>query len=100
MMRPNRISKARGVIRRFFLNTFRPGYVKNQIKLRRGTCKQCGHCCHLAFRCPFLTETGKCLVYHKGRPMQCKTFPIDERDLAEIGRECGYYFLDGQHGKS
>jgi hypothetical protein len=88
----NKFSKWRGVIRRFFLNRFRKEYVKNQMGLRKGECKQCGRCCQLAFRCPFLTKAGKCLIYHKGRPMSCITFPIDRRDLDDVGSGCGYFF--------
>ena len=100
MILQNRFSKLKGVFRRFFLNRFRREYVKNQMKLRKGACYQCGQCCQLAFRCAFLTNLGKCLIYHNGRPKQCKTFPIDERDLAEVDGECGYFFLDEQHSKS
>ena len=85
-------NKWSGVIRRFFLNKFNKEYVKNQMGLRKGECKQCGRCCQLAFRCPFLTKAGKCFVYHKGRPMSCITFPINKRDLDEVGSECGYFF--------
>ncbi len=94
MILQNRSSKLKGVFRRFFLNIFRREYVRNQMKLRKGECCQCGQCCQLAFRCLLLTNSGKCLIYHKGRPKQCKTFPIDERDLAEVDGECGYFFLD------
>jgi Fe-S-cluster containining protein len=53
---------------------------------------QCGKCCSLVFRCPFLNRENQCTIYHKGRPRHCKTFPLDNKDLQDIGGECGYYF--------
>lgn len=87
-----RISGFRGQIRRLYLNYFRKGYVERQLEIRKGYCKQCGKCCELSFKCFFLTKTRKCIIYHKGRPKHCKTFPLDERDLRDIKGECGYYF--------
>jgi hypothetical protein len=87
-----RFSGFKGQIRRLFLNYVRPSYVDDQLKKRKGDCKQCGKCCELAYKCPFLTESRKCIVYHKGRPKQCTTFPLDKRDLEDITGECGYFF--------
>ena len=64
----------------------------------------CGKCCQLVIPCPFLEGQEKtaeadhltCLIYHKGRPPQCIAFPIDERDLADVNFQCGYYFLDAK----
>ena len=88
-----RLSRLKGVIRRMFLCNFRKSYVKRQLSYRSGQCNQCGKCCELAFRCPFLTKSRACLIYERGRPEQCKIFPIDQRDLNEIDGVCGYYFV-------
>ncbi len=87
-----------GKMRRFFLGIFRPLYIKRQMALRRGACKRCGNCCAIAFSCPFLkTADGitACAIYGF-RPSQCALFPIDERDLAEIPKGCGFYFKAGK----
>ena len=86
--------KLKGVVRRLYLNRFKQAYVRNQISIREGECYQCGQCCKLVFRCPFLNKAGRCLIYHKGRPMQCRTFPIDGRDLEEVDGKCGYLFME------
>ena len=96
-----RLSKWRGVIRRQCLNQFRQDYVKNQLRLRKGECSQCGRCCNIAFKCPFLTKAKKCLIYDKGRPMNCRTFPLDARDQADVGPKCSYSFVaDDQANQS
>jgi Fe-S-cluster containining protein len=63
--------------------------------MRVGDCNQCGKCCEILFRCPFLTrideETSICSIY-ENRPKQCGSFPIDERCLAEVGFDCTYSF--------
>ena len=88
-----RLSRFKGLTRRIILNYFRKGYVEKQLSRRRGKCNQCGKCCELAFRCPFLIESRKCLIYNLWRPMHCKSFPLDQNDLKEVGGECGYYFV-------
>jgi hypothetical protein len=85
----------KGKIRRFFLPKLYPDYVKKQLDIRQGKCLQCGKCCVMLYRCPFLKGSGdniRCLIYNSFRPRQCKLFPIDERDLQEIGGPCGYSF--------
>lgn len=81
-----------GEVRRIYLNYLNKQYVSKQLATRRGDCKQCGKCCSLVFRCPFLNKENKCIIYHKGRPRHCKTFPMDQKDLQDIGGDCGYYF--------
>ena len=87
-----RISGLKGQLRRLIYNFARKNYVEEQLKKRKGYCKQCGKCCELAYKCFFLTQSRKCTVYHKGRPKQCTTFPLDQKDLDDIPGECGYYF--------
>ena len=82
-----------GKLRRMWLCTFRPGYVRAQLARRRGACLQCGRCCRLAFRCPMLARGNKCLIYTVARPRNCTMFPLDARDLAEVGNQCGYRFV-------
>ena len=71
-----------GKVRRFWLAHFRPGYVRRQASRRRGRCARCGGCCSLGLRCPWLSGTNHCTIYER-RPIQCRLFPIDERDLRD-----------------
>ncbi len=84
-----------GKIRRFLLVHFRQDYIRQQLTIRAGTCRQCGTCCNLLFTCPMLTKGGRCFAYGTCRPGACKVFPIDKRDIAEVelcGHHCGYSF--------
>ncbi|MBW2056599.1 MAG: hypothetical protein JRH07_08875 [Deltaproteobacteria bacterium] len=84
-----------GKVRRFYLVHFKKGYVQRQLALRRGKCHQCGRCCSFLFVCPMLTRQGLCSSYDRFRPMVCKVFPIDQRDIDEVtlsGGQCGYRF--------
>ena len=88
------LSKAWSKFRRFFLCLTNKGYVEAQEENRSGECFSCGKCCMLPFRCPFLLGDEfnyRCGIY-KDRPDQCRAFPIDERDLADVGFQCGYSF--------
>lgn len=90
-------SPFRGKLRRIYLTTFRRGYVEKSIRERKGECLQCGRCCRLLFRCPFLSRDNRCRIYNRKRAMSCVTFPIDARDLADVSGVCGYYFEDDHH---
>ena len=71
--------------------------MEEQQKSRYGDCFQCGKCCSLLLKCPFLEGpewNTKCAIYHKGRPKQCEAFPIDHKDLHDVEFLCGYYFND------
>ena len=90
------ISRLGNKIRRFLLCAVKPQYVEAQILHRGGECVQCGKCCKLVFKCPFLggtDENPRCMVYD-GRPKPCFAFPINERDLADVNFQCGYFFTD------
>ena len=92
-----------GKTRRFYLVHFRKGYVKRQLKLRRGQCRQCARCCNLIFKCPLLSKEGLCLSYDKYRWAVCKVFPIDQRDIDDIavcGGRCGYHFKGNDHNNA
>ncbi len=87
-----RLRNLKGEVRRIFFNYVMRSYVRRQLQMRKGSCMQCGKCCSLVFRCPFLNQENRCAIYHKGRFSHCKTFPLDQRDLRDIGGQCGYYF--------
>ncbi|MFA4944962.1 MAG: hypothetical protein WC789_09715 [Lentisphaeria bacterium] len=87
--------QVRGKLRRWWLVTFRPGYVRRQLARREGECGQCGVCCGLGNTCPVLHFKKHCLIYHGYRPRACRFFPIDERDLRDVelaGGHCQYRF--------
>lgn len=84
-----------GKVRRFWMVHFRKRFVKQQLLVRGGDCRQCGACCNLLFTCPMLMRQGRCFVYGYCRPGACKVFPIDQRDIDEVrlcGGRCGYRF--------
>ncbi|MBW1853815.1 MAG: YkgJ family cysteine cluster protein [Deltaproteobacteria bacterium] len=87
-----RLARAKGVVRRITLNKFKKKYTEKQLDCREGTCIQCGKCCELAFKCPFLNKSRMCRIYNVWRPTHCRTFPLDKRDIKEIDGECGYLF--------
>ena len=92
-----RARQAHGKLRRFVTATFRKQEVIAQLALRRGECNRCGACCEILFKCPFLKKHGdgttSCGIY-EDRPNQCRLFPIDRRDLAEVRGTCSYYFIE------
>jgi hypothetical protein len=82
-------------VRRFFICHFEKGLVASNLKRRRGECLQCGRCCKLVYRCPMLVgnkNSMRCLIYNTGRPEQCRVFPLNTSDLADVNFRCGYYF--------
>ena len=88
-----------GKARRLFLGLLCRRYVRESIARRTGECLRCGACCRLAYRCQFLRHTGDVTEcrFHKQRPLNCRLFPIDERDLADRDivaphSRCGYGF--------
>ena len=92
-----RARQAQGKLRRFVSSNFRKEDVVEKLALRRGDCNRCGACCELLFKCPFLKKhddgTSTCGIY-EDRPNQCRLFPIDRRDLAEVRGTCSYYFIE------
>lgn len=89
-----------GRVRRFCLNVMRPGSVRERVARRHGACQRCGACCQLGSRCRHLRfENGLavCACYDGQRPLNCRTFPIDARDLTDRDlvlpeRSCGFYW--------
>ena len=88
-----------GKVRRLYLGKLRPAYVRQSAARRHGECRRCGACCKLGLRCRRLDEdaTPATCVRHESRPMNCRVFPIDERDLADRDlvcpdAPCGYCF--------
>ncbi|MGA1196816.1 MAG: YkgJ family cysteine cluster protein [Candidatus Latescibacterota bacterium] len=100
---PNTFQRVRrqtfGKIRRFFLLRFQENYVEKQMESRQGECNQCGNCCEILFRCPFLVKvedgSSLCSIY-ENRPKQCAAFPIDEKCLSEVDFDCTYTFDNTQ----
>lgn len=89
-----RLLHVKGLIRRIMVNYFKgKNFVEKRLSRRRDDCKQCGKCCELAFRCLFLTPSRRCFIYNMCRPGHCRTFPLGQKDLDEIGGECGYFFV-------
>jgi hypothetical protein len=94
----------RGALRRFYLNTFRPAYVREQLSRRQGECLRCGACCHLGhlgngkcLRLRPLPDGGTTCLFYNCRTSNCRTFPIDPRDLADRDLiaptlPCGYHW--------
>jgi hypothetical protein len=60
---------------------------------RTGKCVECGECCRLPFKCPFLREKNgksKCIIY-KFRPLNCRKYPRTAKE--HITKEtCGFRF--------
>jgi hypothetical protein len=89
-----------GRLRRMYLATFRPGYVRRSLARRVGDCNRTGACCRLMFTCPLLerrTDPVRCRI-HEYKPSVCRLFPIDERDLRDRDiiapdTPCGFSFL-------
>mgnify|MGYP000645023600 CR=1 FL=1 len=84
------LRKLWGMARRYYLTHFRQEYVESQKEIRQGECGRCGTCCKIVFDCPYLEEDNECTVYEE-RALQCRAFPIDERDLEEVP-ECEFRF--------
>jgi hypothetical protein len=86
--------QASGKVRRFLQVQFRPQQVEALLTRRQGECDRCGDCCKILFRCPFLTHDANgdslCRIYQY-RFEQCRHYPIQPRDLAEVTR-CSYTF--------
>ncbi|EKD27742.1 MAG: hypothetical protein ACD_79C00596G0001 [uncultured bacterium] len=61
---------------------------------RTGTCKSCGSCCKLVFKCPWLKfdENGKsfCKIYSH-RPLSCKKYPRTSSEFV-TANICGFKF--------
>ena len=92
-----RARQVHGKLRRFVSANFRKEEVIAALALRRGECNRCGACCEILFKCPFLKKhrdgTTSCGIY-EDRPNQCRLFPIEQRDLAEVRGTCSFYFIE------
>jgi hypothetical protein len=99
-----RLRLLRGKLRRFYLGLFDRRYVRERRAQRVGECTRCGACCQLVFRCQLLRDNGdvtECRFHHY-RPLNCRLFPVDERDLADRDlvapdTPCGFRF--GRRGE-
>ena len=92
-----RARQVQGKLRRFVNIRFRKDEVIEKLALRRGECNRCGACCEILFKCPFLKKhtdgTTTCGIY-EDRPDQCRLYPIERRDLAEVRGQCSFYFIE------
>jgi len=62
-------------------------------KNREGHCIDCGKCCYLPNKCPFLKIEGDkshCSIY-KIRPLNCRKYPRTEAEWL-TPESCGYHF--------
>jgi hypothetical protein len=89
-----------GKLRRAYLITCRPDFVRRNLTRRVGACARTGACCQLMFECQALDRSNPCaactIYLHRGP--NCSIFPIDERDLRDRDRimperPCGYRFI-------
>ena len=94
-----------GKIRRLCLGAFQSGYIKSKEQSRQGECLRCGTCCKLLYACPHLEEledgATECRI-HEERPINCRIFPVDARDLKDRdiiagklnSKPCGFTFVE------
>jgi hypothetical protein len=101
----NKLRLLWGTPRRFLLNLFRPGYVRESLAQRSGECLRCGACCRLVVKCIFCFKDKAglpaCRSYNF-RNANCSKFPFDSRDIADRDliaphSPCGYSW--GRKGK-
>lgn len=82
-------------LRYWFIMTFAHHYLFDNLKKRKGACKECGRCC--GNHCPYKDkETNLCKVYNN-RPQWChQHFPVDKISLELAGLKgiCGFYWDD------
>jgi|UniRef100_A0A7C3QT72 hypothetical protein len=92
-------NRLKGKLRRFLLCLLYPSRVQESVRKREGECDQCGACCKIVLSCPFLIEYGShtaCRIYNSFRPMACRTFPLDQRDIEDVEHHCTFFFPDKQ----
>ena len=80
--------------RYYYITTFKPEYVIQQIRLRKGKCPpNCPVSCCIG--CKNLTNGRRCGIYKK-RPQHCRDDPVDRFDkwmLERIyGKGCALYW--------
>ena len=65
---------------------------------RKGSCVNCGQCCRMVFKCPFLkykNNKAYCLIY-SFRPLSCKKYPRTEKECLTT-RTCGFKFIKDEN---
>eukprot|EP01108_Squamamoeba_japonica_P009604 TRINITY_DN9059_c0_g1_i1.p1 TRINITY_DN9059_c0_g1~~TRINITY_DN9059_c0_g1_i1.p1 ORF type:complete len:166 (+),score=2.55 TRINITY_DN9059_c0_g1_i1:45-500(+) len=92
-----------GVFRRWHIAEFTPEVIAERASKRLGDCHRCGACCGMTLTCKHLERDGdvtRCKVYGVCQPIQCGAFPLDRRDLRELGPgvRCGFHFADDDAG--
>jgi hypothetical protein len=80
--------------RLFYLSTFKPEYLIEQIRLRKGSCPpSCGVCC--SDKCEHKGKDNRCKDY-ENRPQRCRDAPMDRFDVLMLenvyGHRCFLYW--------
>lgn len=68
-------------------------------KNRQGHCSNCGKCCYLPKKCPFLKidgDKGYCSIYSI-RSLNCRKYPRTEAECL-TKETCSYRFINDQNG--
>lgn len=89
------------VLRRRYYVHLRPGYVREQIRKRKGVCGYHG-CYDLSIlsriynvylrKCLSKEDRTRCLFW-KNLPAECQIYPLDEKDkIPETGSYCNFYW--------
>ncbi len=70
-------------------------------KNREGHCQNCGKCCYLPNKCPFLKidgDKGYCSIY-KVRSLNCRKYPRTEKECL-TKESCGFRFKANNNEKN
>lgn len=94
------IGTIKRALRRKYYIWFRPIYIKEQMKKRRGICGKHGCCDFSIFqklkKCPNLSkeDSTKCLRWDN-LPKICQIYPLDEKDkIPETKDYCNFHWED------
>jgi len=85
-------------LRRLFYIRFRRKYVAEQLRKRKGTCKNCGCCATMIIPCKhFDKKKGECIFWqkhgHGALPPVCLAYPFDEKDKTKFAKKnCAFYW--------
>ena len=86
------VSTVYRVFRRKFYLTFRKKYIKKQLSLRKGKCKECGCCHNMLIPCEHFKEPNLCLKWND-LPYECFCYPFDEKDKNEFSKkQCAFHW--------
>lgn len=89
--------------RRRYYMIFKPDYVKEQIKKRKGACTYHGCCAFSIFSRSYNIYYRKCLSNKNYKiclrwgnlPVECQIYPLDEKDrIPETRSYCNFYWKE------